>query len=70
MATPAEILDAIDAAILLIVQDGASMVEVNGQRYQSQDLDKLRLLRKEYEHLADRAAMRGTRRGPVIQPLR
>jgi hypothetical protein len=69
VATPAEIVTAIDAAVLQIVQDGATEVEVNGQRFRSQDLDKLRLLRSEYEHLADRDAARaaGRGRGPVIQ---
>ncbi len=72
MATPAEILLAIDDAVLLIVQDGALEVEVNGQRYRSQDLDKLRLLRDRYELIADREAARaaGRGRGPVIQYFR
>jgi hypothetical protein len=70
VATPAELITAIDDAILLIVQDGAAEVEVNGQRYRSQDLDKLRLLRKEYEHIADRTAARAGSRGPIIQGFR
>jgi hypothetical protein len=64
-------ITALDDAILLIVQDGAAEVEVNGQRYRSQDLDKLRLLRREYEMIADRDATRATlRRGPIIQGFR
>jgi hypothetical protein len=71
VATAAEILTAIDDAILQLVQDGASMVEVRGQRYTSQDLDKLRLVRREYEMIADREATRGAlRRGPIIQGFR
>lgn len=71
VATPAELITALDDAILLIVQDGAAEVEVNGQRYRSQDLDKLRLLRREYELIADRDATRSTlRRGPIIQGFR
>lgn len=72
MATPAEIIIAIDTAVLQILQDGAVEVEVMGQRYRSQDLDKLRLLRDRYETIADREAARaaGRGRGPVIQYFR
>lgn len=69
VATPAEILLAIDTAVLQIVQGEAMEVEVNGQRYRSQDLDKLYNLREKYERLADREIARaaGRGRGPVIQ---
>lgn len=69
VATAAEILIAIDDAVLQIVQDNAAAVEVMGQRYTAQDLDKLRLLRERYEVIADRETARaaGRGRGPVIQ---
>ena len=65
----AEILIAIDAAVLQIVQNGAEEVEVRGQRYRSTDLDKLRKLREFYEPIATREAS-GRGRAPVIQGIR
>lgn len=71
MATAAELVAAIDAAILQIVEEGADEVMVRGQTYRALDLDKLRMLRREYEHIADRDAARSSlRRGPIIQGFR
>lgn len=70
MPTPADILSAIDLAVLQLVQDGAHEVEVMGQRYRNEDLDKLRLIRREYQILTERDALRGSHRAPVIQAFR
>jgi hypothetical protein len=70
VATPAEIVALIDESVARLVLDDAVEVEVSGQRFRAQDLDKLRLLRREYAQLADIDAVRGTRRGPIIQAIR
>jgi len=56
MATASEILSAIDTAILSLVQNKISSYELNGVRYEYNDLDKLRRLRKDFK-----AASRTTR---------
>lgn len=70
--TAAELLAAVNVAILQLLQDNAMEVEVNGQRYRSQDLDKLRLMRKELklEVIEEATTPDGTRRGPIIQGFR
>lgn len=68
VATPAEIVVAIDDAVLRLVADDTVEVEVSGQRFRAQDLDKLRTLRREYAQLAADDAR--SRRGPIIQAFR
>jgi hypothetical protein len=72
VSTAAELLTSINAAILQLVQDGASMVEVRGQRYTALDLDQLRLMRRELkiEAAEEASAPAGGRRGPIIQGFR
>jgi hypothetical protein len=72
VATAAELLTAVNTAILQLLQDNAMEVEVNGQRYRSQDLDKLRLLRKELklEAIEEATTPAGGRHGPIIQGFR
>jgi hypothetical protein len=72
VATASELLAAVNVAILQLLQDNAMEVEVNGQRYRSQDLDKLRLLRKElkFEAIEEATTPVGGRRGPIIQGFR
>ena len=47
MATAAEILTAVNDAILALIQDKVSSISFNGRTYVYQDLDKLRAMRKE-----------------------
>ena len=50
MATAAELLTAIDTAILEVIENGfSSLTAQNGQNYTTNDLDKLRAMRKELQ---------------------
>lgn len=70
MASPAEILTAIDDAIFAIVSRRVAEVEVRGQRFRSADLGQLRELRKEYHQLArEDGSLASVSRGPVIETL-
>ena len=48
MATAAQILAAIDTAIYNIVAGEVESVEIQGKQWTLQDIDKLRLVRRDY----------------------
>lgn len=53
-STPAELLTAIDTAILRILTDGQEVVTIGGRRYTEANLDELRQLRAEIAPMAAR----------------
>lgn len=52
MATPAEILAAIDTAILDVLQNGQHIAANGGRVFTKANLNELRLMRAEYADLA------------------